>query len=711
VKIKSTLLLFALSAALIISSCGGGSTMQRPKIETEPAASDVTIETFYSFNIRNTGDAPLTVTAVDIRNVDGCPGDEEGLEPFKVDVLSELPKVINTVGGTGEQDENGVASVSVNVTFTVQAISCNRLAVLTISSDDPERPQYTMNIRTAKNVPYIEANPPVLDLGFVMEGQQTDGVLYIQNSGLDDLVIDRIDYRGTLGFRFIWGCELPPSEGQEPGTVKINANYTNIGAEDDPGFIDTTTCQPVVIKKNSSFELPVRYVAYDEEPAEAELSFYSNDPRFPKDLGQTFDVKLVANAGGPCIRIIPPSIDFGATVVPNAKPMAVYLESCGDEPVEVTDVRFSEDTAKEFNLSLDPLGAFNEANPLVLEPGEKRDFRITYVPTTPRLDPDGKPEPDLGKVQVVNSSPRGMVEAPISGLAVEAEQVVCEFDVLANYQPLTEGTPINPMTDLMLKDLSYDPTPGGGIKTRLWKAEQPHGSQEVFYPNSVYKDVRFTCNVIGSYRFILEVTNENGDRATCDRVVEVRPPEGCMVELTWNTPNDPDQTDQCTEDNDCGSDMDLHVVHPYATGTRKDDNGEVLGYFDDEYDCYWMNAHRLIWQPKFADNPLYQPHLDRDDTDGAGPEIFTYTYPDDKCLKIGVHYYDDHGFGASYPTIRVFISDSVPIWEKTLKQAMYTWDMWHVGTLCCTDLETPFTEHKKANGDPVIFKNYDSLKP
>jgi len=154
--------------------------------------------------------------------------------------------------------------------------------------------------------------------------------------------------------------------------------------------------------------------------------------------------------------------------------------------------------------------------------------------------------------------------------------------------------------------------------------------------------------------------------------------------------------------------MDLHVVHPYARGDVLDPQGQVYGYFDDDWDCYWANAHP-VWDLQHASDPLYQPNLDRDDTDGAGPENFTYPIPPkDKCFRVGVHYFDDHTFGRSYPTIRVYLDSATPIYEKTVSKGMNMLDMWDVGRICYWDQSRPFQEFTKSNGDPVIISNYRS---
>ena len=148
---------------------------------------------------------------------------------------------------------------------------------------------------------------------------------------------------------------------------------------------------------------------------------------------------------------------------------------------------------------------------------------------------------------------------------------------------------------------------------------------------------------------------------------------------TWDTPGDPNQFD---EGPDMGSDMDLHFTHPFATGPDLDGNGEPDGWFDLTHDCFSYNPNPE-WEsmnPNVSDDPS----LDRDDTDGAGPENVNLDMPvDGREYRIGVHYWDDHGFGPSYPTVKCWIAGQ-QVFEKNLKElevAMVTCDMWDVATI------------------------------
>lgn len=687
------------AVALGLLACGGGEVGKLPRIDLDPPAVDTQIESVYALAIRNTGNMALTIISEPTLVSEPCEGDEPGYNPFRLTVQAAggFPMWINPREGVGGVDE-GVDQLDLLVEFLGGSLECDRAAVITIASDDAERPNLSVTLRVSRGVPLIGANPEVLDMGYVAEGQSADDMLTVLNSGQGDLLIHAVHFAGDEGFSFQWKCRRKDS----------TPNDRPIPISPSGGIVDDTVCEPVVLPANSSFQVPVRYQAIHGERASATLIFMSNDPTLDASAGRGLDVEVRANYGGPCVKVTPSPVDFGSVVVGKPKFINVYLESCSDEDTSVTEVKLSPETSREFEINLATLGSFNEANPLVLAPGGRRDFKVMCMPQDVGVTSDGKPEPDTGYIVVHSNSPRGALEVPVSCLGVEASCATCVMEVTAANKPVQDGDTVRPMTILKFTDHSFDPS-GVGITSRVWSVEQPPGSQQIYSPSYTFPTPNFQPNVVGEYIFTLTVINADGCKDTCSRLVRVLPPEGCHIELTWNTPADADQTDQCYEDNDCGSDMDLHVVHPYATGSKKDQDGAPYGYFDSPYDCFWNNAHP-VWRDDHADDPLFQPHLDLDDTDGAGPENFTYTFPEvGKCYRVGAHYYNDHGFGLSYPTIRVYVDSNVPIYEKTLAKGMKMLDMWDVGKVCCTD--KTFVEHKKAPAytEPVIVENYSYL--
>ena len=122
------------------------------------------------------------------------------------------------------------------------------------------------------------------------------------------------------------------------------------------------------------------------------------------------------------------------------------------------------------------------------------------------------------------------------------------------------------------------------------------------------------------------------------------------------------------------SDVDLHLLRsPSGTWFDNSPNGD---------DCHWQNCRvceanydtdyeaecrneiarfnndpnispppQVEWSAPLDDN---DPRLDLDDVQGNGPENINIKSPADGSYVLGVHYYDDDGFGASTITVRIF---------------------------------------------------------
>ncbi len=251
-----------------------------------------------------------------------------------------------------------------------------------------------------------------------------------------------------------------------------------------------------------------------------------------------------------------------------------------------------------------------------------------------------------------------------------------------------EGGQVIPQTVLHLYgDESY--AHNGKVAKWQWEVSQPIMSQSVFVPSSTFPNPTFEANVAGTYTFYLTVTDELGTESPKPAVLEVVaiPDQALHIELLWHTPEDPDETDTGPE---AGTDLDLHLLHPFAAGPDLDGDGAPDGWFDIPFDCFWFNAHPNwgSFDPFFNDNP----GLDRDDTDGAGPENINLNIPENVTYRLGVHHWNDHGYGPAWATVRVYIySKLVAEFSDVVLHAL---DLWEVATI-----EWPTGKVEKVPGD------------
>lgn len=237
-----------------------------------------------------------------------------------------------------------------------------------------------------------------------------------------------------------------------------------------------------------------------------------------------------------------------------------------------------------------------------------------------------------------------------------------------------EGTNVVPQTILHFSGAgSYSSF--GAIEKWKWTVEQPTGSRSLFVPSDAVPEPSFEANVTGTYTFHLSVFDDTGRESPvlATMVVVVKPEVALHIELLWDTPGDPDQTDTGTQ---AGSDVDLHLAHPWAEGHDVDGDGVLDGYFDNPYDCYWFTGH-----PNWGsyDSKLDDPGLDRADKDGAGPENLNLAEPEPVVYRVGVHYWKDYSFGESYVNLRIYLHGELAFEEAGVLLAND--DLWDACTI------------------------------
>ncbi len=387
--------------------------------------------------------------------------------------------------------------------------------------------------------------------------------------------------------------------------------------------------------------------------------------------------------------------------------LPVTISNCGTAPLLISEIKLSDDSEPDFE-DLDLKAPWTEPTPdvpLELPVNEALDVEITYVPpVVSPLDADNVPVPDVATLEVHNNSFEAVVEVPVSGTGIEVD---CPKAVII----VEEGEEVVPQTTLHLKgDQSFSPFDGLLIKDYNWSVEQPDGSTSIFIPSATHVNPVFTVNVAGLYTFCLTVyddaNNESCEEACID--VIVIPDEAIHVELTWTTAADPDMTD---EGEGKGSDLDLHFAHPFADGPDIDGDGEGDPWFHPVYDAFWF--YKTNNWGTFSPDVDDDPHLDRDDIDGWGPENLNLKVQEQVVYDVGVHYWNDHCFGESLASVAIFLFGELVGEVKDVPLVNH--DMWRVAEI---DMTAPGNETvtflTDDNGDHLITPNYinaDFLPP
>jgi hypothetical protein len=167
--------------AFVASACGGGSSAALPNIELTPSVTDAEIESTYSITITNTGDKPLTLGAAATMTVTGCPGDADGTNPFTLVLPADVAYPLAIAPQSTLSDYPGMAAeILLTVNYDAIPSTCDRVATVTITSDDPDRPTVQVRLKVVLGEPNI-AVPEVVDLGFVPENTLMDRTFTISN--------------------------------------------------------------------------------------------------------------------------------------------------------------------------------------------------------------------------------------------------------------------------------------------------------------------------------------------------------------------------------------------------------------------------------------------------------------------------------------------------------------------------------------------------
>ena len=237
------------------------------------------------------------------------------------------------------------------------------------------------------------------------------------------------------------------------------------------------------------------------------------------------------------------------------------------------------------------------------------------------------------------------------------------------------GGQVIPQTMLHLDGEGSHST-AGPITHYEWEVEQPSLSASVFVPTASYPSPAFEANVVGKYVFKLNVWDACGHKScvAAEEVVFVAPNQAIHIELLWTSPGDANPYD---EGPTAGTDLDLHLAHPNAAQEDLDGDGAKDPWFDPTWDCFWFYPLQNWGSVSSTDD---NPNLDRDDVDGNGPENMNLAVPEDgKTYRIGVNYWDDHGFGHAFATVRVYIYGTLAYEVTNVELAMH--DLWWVATL------------------------------
>ena len=575
--------------------------------------------------------------------------------------------------GFEDKANNRVISEHFTIRFK-QFDTIERHAKLKITfKDDPDLSSkfsgvFTINLGTKLGTPQIKIEPTEVVWGYVKPDTQDHSELTIRNQGDGALIISK----------FLFTASAPVFTIDQLGTL------TNVPTSDQSVSLNP----PLSIASGGALPLKLTVSPTDDKLKTGTLTLFTNDPSQPNGT----PIPIKANSEVPCIKLNPTTVNFGGVLAAGGEDTrTVTVTSCGGTQLCLGGFDFADGTASpgEFTMDFTPMkaicpdvdvnvGPTKDKPCCIAANGKSTTFTVKYTPgdVSPD-DPNNKGQQIADTVNIVVTSNAFANPPPtvaVSGTGVLQTCPIPKIDI-------TEGDEVVPQTTLHIKGDGSKGTGGQAIKTYKWTAKQPAGSNKGFQPSSSFPNPTFVPDAAGEYEFCLDVTDANGVKScaqTCQKVLVV-PNNAVHVELLWDTPSDPDQTDTGPA---AGADMDLHFANYLASGPDIDCDGTGDPWFNNPFDCFWFNN-----SPQWGSantSVKDDPTLDLDDTDGAGPENLNLEHPEgDPALprfySIGVHYWNDHGYGVSFSTITVYLFGAVAL--KIDKISMNPLDMWYVGKL------------------------------
>jgi len=422
--------------------------------------------------------------------------------------------------------------------------------------------------------------------------------------------------------------------------------------DDDPiSAVEGTSLQP-----GDSVDLRVYFMPEDDSPEEGELIIHSNDQTSPQKT-----IALLGNSGSPCLGLShQEEVNFGASSIDQTANKTVTVENCRSqaEDLELRDVEVTDDAGGVFSVDKSSLpGELADGNKFVISGDDRANFVVRFEPEKIEtyegtlLINSNDPSRQAHQVKLIgkgsdNKCPDAIAEASVKGNDRQTDQI--------------ETLPL----ETIKFDGSGSNDKDGEVSRYEWSIiDRPQDSTARLTPSANVEKPELFLDLAGEYKVELVVYDDE-DAGSCGKraIVEITaiPQNDIHVQLVWDTPADPNQTDTN------GADLDLHYLNPKGQ------------WNESPYDIFWHNKTGDWGQENYRKD---NPSLDIDDTDGAGPENVNHNNPNTGLTySVGVYYYDDNGFGPSYATVRLYIDGSLEREYKN-KYMSGTFDFWKVGLI------------------------------
>ncbi len=205
----------------------------------------------------------------------------------------------------------------------------------------------------------------------------------------------------------------------------------------------------------------------------------------------------------------------------------------------------------------------------------------------------------------------------------------------------------------------YEDDDGDEMVRAEWRmVSKPGGSTATPTPPNLLITGIF-ADLQGDYELELEVEDSNGGIGRCTTTLTTLSNDRLRIEMVWNVNAMGDQSDvdmhlkrapdgQWFEQGPRGDDCFFRNCRVCTARSEPDCRAEIAAY---NADPNRSAPPQVEWTaPLDGDDP----RLDLDDVQGNGPENINILSPRAGTYRLGVHYWDDDGFGPSTVTVKIF---------------------------------------------------------
>ncbi len=577
-----------------------------------------------------------------------------------------------------------------------RTLGCPLYGRLVIRSDDPRHPVVFVVVQVTDSVVALSLEPQAVEMGGTRAGEVKKEDVRISNAGCLPIKLNSLGVEGDPAFSMeLRGEAFPVGE-----TARL-----------DPG---------VILNPGGGFRVRIRFSPYEERDYSGVLRVWTSWAG-PPDFRE---VALRGRLVGPRLEVMPEPAELGPVLLGGSVvERALELHSLGPDALEIYELRPTNQADEEdpemmglgvrasssrFTVEVargdEPEVPPSEDRPLVVPAGHVRRVLVRYTSAGKELLPECSRDvlTEHGYL-LLRSNTFGRVAAiKLNAISVATFAPIAMIGLL--------GADELEVPARILLDGTHSRALEGEVAEYRWSLFPPEDDDVFFRPGTEDGPApELVVRREGTWRACLEVEDEAGRvscESPCQEIRAVAVP-GLRIELVWETPGDPDEQDHGPN---AGSDLDLHLVHPFARGYDLDSDGAPDGYFDRLFDCYPLNPEPEwgVTDPSVRDNPV----MSRDDSDGGGPELISLLESVEGLrYTVGVHYWEDpkspdfpKGFGPALATVRmwmgslkIFASDQVELHEQ---------DLWEVCTFEWPPMGCEAVEGNGPGGAKVI-PNYE----